>query len=135
MIASRLNVRLNKHELDDGNSRVRRVGEQIQRELAQLIQNGVKDPRVEWVTISAVKVTKDFSHATVYFTVIGNYEETVDADILEGLSRATGFLRRELGRRIKLRITPELHFKYDISTIRGDRLASLIVAAVESDKK
>ncbi len=135
MIASRLNVRLNKNELDDGNSRVRRVGEQIQRELAQLIQKEVKDPRVKWVTISAVKVTKDFSHATIYFTVIGNYEETVDAEIIEGLSRATGFLRRELGRRIKLRITPELHFKYDISTIRGDRLASLIVAAVESDKK
>lgn len=121
--------------LDDGNSRVRRVGEQIQREIAQLIQQEVKDPRVKWVTISIVKVTKDFSHATVYFTVIGNYEETVDPEILEGLDRATGFLRRELGRRIKLRITPALHFKYDISTIRGDRLASLIDAAVESDKK
>ena len=120
---------------DDGNSRIRRVGEQIQRVLAELLQHEVKDPRVKWVTISAVKVTKDFSHATVFFTVIGNYEETVDPEIIEGLDRTTGFLRRELGRQIKLRITPELHFKYDISTIRGDRLASLIDAAVASDKK
>jgi len=130
----RLNVRLDNNAFEGGSSRVRRVGEQIQRELAQLLQQEVKDPRVKWVTISAVKVTKDFSHATVFFTVIGNYEETVDPEIIEGLDRTTGYLRRELGRRIKLRITPELHFKYDISTIRGDKLASLIDAAVESDK-
>lgn len=120
---------------EDGNSRTRRVGEQIQRVLAELLQKDVKDPRVKWVTISAVKVTKDFSHATVFFTVIGNYEETVDPEILEGLERTTGFLRRELGRQIKLRITPELHFKYDVSTIRGDRLATMIDDAVASDKK
>jgi len=135
MTELRLNERLDNNALEDGNSRTRRVGEQIQRELAQLIQKDVKDPRVKWVTISAVKVTKDFSHATIFFTVIGNYEETVDQEILDGLSRITGFLRRELGSRIKLRITPELHFKYDVSTIRGDRLASLIDAAVASDKK
>jgi len=123
------------HTNEDVGSRTRRVGEQIQRELAQLLQQEVKDPRVKWVTISAVKVSKDFSHATVYFTVLGHYEESVDNEILVGLDRASGFLRRELGQRIKLRITPELHFKYDVSTIRGDRLASLIDAAIESDRK
>lgn len=120
---------------EDGNSRTRRVGEQIQRVLAELLQKEVKDPRVKWVTVSAVKVTKDFSHATVFFTVIGNYEETVDPEIVVGLESSAGFLRRELGRQIKLRITPELHFKYDVSTIRGDRLATLIDNAVASDKK
>ena len=116
-------------------SRSRRVGEQIQRELAQLIQMEVKDPRVKWVTVSAVKVTKDFSHATIFFTVLGDYNETVDNNVLAGLEKAGGFLRRELGRRIKMRIVPELHFKYDDSTVRGTQLTSLIDAAIESDKK
>jgi len=116
-------------------SRSRRVGEQVQRELAQLIQMEVKDPRVKWVTVSAVKVSRDFSHATAYFTVLGNYDETVDNDVLVGLEKASGFLRRELGKRIKIRIVPELHFKYDDSTVRGTQLTSLIDAAIESDKK
>ncbi len=116
-------------------SRTRRVGEQIQRELALLIQQEVKDPRVKWVTISAVKVTKDFSHANVFFTVLGDYNETVDKKVQAGLEKARGFLRRELGRRIKLRITPELHFKYDDSTVRGTELSSLIDAAIAADKK
>ena len=116
-------------------SRSRRVGEQIQRELAQLIQMEVKDPRVKWVTISAVKVSKDFSHALIYFTVLGDYNETVDKNVLAGLEKASGFLRRELGRRIKLRIIPELHFKYDDSTVRGTHLSSLIDAAIAADKK
>ena len=116
-------------------SRSRRVGEQIQRELAQLIQLEVKDPRVKWVTVSAVKVSKDFSHAVVFFTVLGDYNETVDKNVLSGLEKAGGFLRRELGRRIKLRIVPELHFKYDDSTVRGTQLTSLIDAAIASDKK
>ncbi len=116
-------------------SRSRRVGEQIQRELAQLIQMEVKDPRVKWVTVSAVKVSKDFSHALIYFTVLGDYNETVDKNVLAGLEKASGFLRRELGRRIKLRIIPELHFKYDDSTVRGTHLSSLIDAAIAADKK
>ncbi len=116
-------------------SRTRRVGEQIQRELALLIQQEVKDPRVKWVTVSAVKVTKDFSHANVFFTVLGDYNETVDKNVQAGLEKASGFLRRELGRRIKLRITPELHFKYDDSTVRGTELSSLIDAAIAADKK
>ena len=116
-------------------SRSRRVGEQIQRELAELLQHEVKDPRVKWVTISAVRVTKDFSHATVFFTVLGNYEETVDEEVTTGLEKASGFLRRELARRIKLRITPQLHFKYDASAIKGDKLTGLIDAAIASDNK
>lgn len=116
-------------------SRSRRVGEQIQRELAILLQQEVKDPRVKWVTVSAVKVSRDFSHATVYFTVIGNYTETVDDSVLQGLAKASGFLRRELGHRLKLRTIPQLHFRYDDTMIRGNRLASLIEEAVESDKK
>ncbi len=121
--------------MDRESSRSRRVGEQIQRELAQLIQFEVKDPRVEWVTISAVKVSRDFSHATVYYTVLGKTAEELDASVEAGLGKAAGFLRRELGHRMKLRTIPQLHFKYDDSTERGNRLAHLIDQAVAADKK
>jgi len=121
--------------MDEESNRTRRVGEQIKRELAQLFQSDVKDPRLKWVTISSVKVSKDFSHATVFFTIIGHFEETVDDIILQSLENTSRFLRKELGKRIKLRLTPELHFQYDESTIRGDRLATLIDTAIASDKR
>jgi len=121
--------------MEQESSRTRRVGEQIQRELAQLIQFEVKDPRVQWVTISSVKVTRDFSHATVYFTVLGKDADEVDASVEAGLFKAAGYLRKELGHRIKLRTIPQLHFKYDDSTERGNKLVHLIDQAVASDKK
>ena len=121
--------------MEHESSRTRRVGEQIQRELAQLIQLEVKDPRVKWVTISAVHVTRDFSHATVYFTVLGKNADEIDSSVEAGLYKAAGFLRRELGHRIKLRTIPQLHFKYDDSTERGNKLVNLIDQAIASDKK
>jgi len=106
-------------------SRSRRVGEQIRRILAQLLQDEVNDPRIGMVTLTAVQVSKDLSHAKVFFTVLDD-----DADAVkktrEGLMRASGFLRHELGRQIKLRLTPELHFEYDISVEHGRHLTSLI---------
>ncbi|GAB6039588.1 30S ribosome-binding factor RbfA [Endothiovibrio diazotrophicus] len=110
--------------------RSRRVGEQMQRELAELIRDEVKDPRVGMVTIAAVEVSKDLAHAKVWFTVLGA-EPTVTA---EGLNRASGFLRRELGRRMVLRSVPQLHFVYDDSVVRGNELASLIDRAVSADR-
>lgn len=121
--------------MEQESSRSRRVGEQIQRELAQLIQFEVKDPRVTWVTISAVKVTRDFSHATVYFTVLGKNADEIDPSVEAGLQKAAGFLRKELGHRIKIRTIPQLHFKYDDTTEKGNRLVHLINQAVASDKK
>ena len=113
-------------------SRSRRVGEQIQRELAQLVQRELKDPRLGMVTISAVEVTKDLSVAKVYFTVLNpghDVEET-----LKGLNHSIGFLRRELAHRMKLRVVPELRFQYDRSIEEGSRLSALIDAAVSQDK-
>ncbi len=112
-------------------SRTRRVAEQIQREMAQMIQMDIKDPRIGLVTISAVKLSRDMSHATIYFTVFDeqhSVEETLS--VLEG---ASGFLRRELAQRIKLRITPHLHFKYDESIAYGNELTALINKAVEME--
>lgn len=115
-------------------SRSRRVGEQIQRELAELVQRELKDPRLGMVTISAVEVSRDMSVAKVFFTVFG--DENHDAkSSLEALASASGFLRRELGHRMRLRSVPELRFHYDHSIEKGSRLSALINEAVASDKE
>ncbi len=114
-------------------SRSRRVGEQIQRELAELVQRELKDPRLGMITISAVEVSRDMSVAKVFFTVFGD-ENHDEKQSLEGLERASGFLRRELGHRMRLRSVPELRFQYDHSIEKGSRLSALINEAVASDK-
>ena len=114
-------------------SRARRVGEQIQQILAQLIQREVKDPRVGMVTLTDVKVSKDFDHAKVYISVLGDAEKI--ASTLKGLDHAAGFLRTELSHQLKLRSTPKLVFQYDASLEEGNRLSSLIDSAVAADKK
>jgi ribosome-binding factor A len=114
--------------------RSRRIADQIQRELADLIRVELKDPRVpELVTITGVEVSPDQSHAKVFFTVLGD-ERKVD-DATAGLKRAGGFLRTQLGHRMKLRVVPQLDFKYDTSVERGVRLSHLIDEAVATDQK
>lgn len=109
-------------------SRRDRVSEQVRRELAELIRLELKDPRVRLVTLTDVEVTADFAHAKVYYTTLG---QPADQEaVLQGLRRASGFLRRELGRRIKIHHLPELHFVYDHSVERGTQLSQLIDQAV-----
>ncbi|KTD52333.1 ribosome-binding factor A [Legionella quinlivanii] len=103
--------------------RVDRVAEMLQRELSQLIQQEVRDPRLpSFVTISAVKVSPDLSHAKVYFTVL-NHDVKMTAEILNA---ASSYLRTALARSVKLRIAPQLHFIYDESIEYGRRLSKLI---------
>ena len=111
-------------------SRTLRVAEQIQRDLAELLRLEVKDPRIGMVTLTDVEVTSDYAHAKVFFTTLGDAEQVAAAT--EGLNRAAGFLRHELGHRIKLRSIPQLHFIYDESVERGVRLSQLIDKAVNS---
>ena len=112
--------------------RTGRVAEQIQRELADLIQMEVKDPRVGLVTLTGVEVTQDYAHAKVYFTTMKSAEQAPKAQA--GLEHAAGFLRSQLAHRMKLRIMPQLHFIYDTSVEHGVRLSQLIDEAVASDK-
>jgi ribosome-binding factor A len=112
--------------------RTERVGDQIQRELADLIRLQVKDPRVGMVTLAGVEVSRDLAHAKVWFTVLGDAKQV--ADTTEGLQRAAGFLRRELGRRMRLRMVPHLHFQYDDTQERGARISALIDQAVAEDR-
>lgn len=113
-------------------ARQRRVADQIQRELAQIIRGELKDPRVGMITLTSVDVSPDLAHATVYFTSLADDAHRVE--VIVGLKRAAGFLRSELGHRIKVHNTPELHFVYDASVERGMRLSRLIDDAVASDK-
>ena len=106
-----------------GYARVDRVKEQIMRELAELVRTGLKDPRAGFITINDVEVTRDYSHATVYYTVLDDKAREVTAEALE---HAKGFLRSELSKRITVFRTPELHFEYDESVERGVTLSNLI---------
>ncbi len=101
-----------------------RAAELIRSRLTELLQTQVNDPRVRMVTITAVDVTPDASRAHIYFTVFGGPEERNDA--LEGLQSAAGFLRREVGQRIRLRNTPELVFHWDTSAERAERISDLL---------
>jgi len=117
-------------------SRTQRIGDQIQRELASLIQREIKDPRLGLITITGVEVSRDLSHAKVFITVMGkdDDQDTVKEN-LRILNEASGFLRMQLGKAMKLRTVPQLHFNYDASVRRGVELASLIERAVAEDRK
>jgi ribosome-binding factor A len=112
--------------------RTRRVGEQIQRELAELIRDEIKDPRIGMVSVTAVIVSRDLSHAKVYVSVLGNAEQT-DASV-SVLSNAAGFLRHKLGKILHIRVIPELRFYLDRSLEEGARMGALINKAIASDK-
>lgn len=116
-------------------SRTQRIGDQMQRELAQLIRREVKDPRVGLVTITAVDVTRDLGHAKVYITVMGDDGGDQVKQSIKVLNAAGSFLRTQLGREMKLRSVPQLHFHYDESVARGAHLSALIERAVAEDSQ
>jgi ribosome-binding factor A len=110
-----------------GQGRPQRLGDLIQREVAELIRLEVRDPRVGMITITSVDVSPDMSHAKIFFTVL---DKDKLPDTLQGLARSAGFLRSQLAKRIKMYTTPELRFAYDESVERGDQLSRLIDKAV-----
>ncbi|MBT9591730.1 MAG: 30S ribosome-binding factor RbfA [Thiobacillus sp.] len=113
--------------------RARRVADQIQRELPELIRQEVKDPRVGMLTITEVEVNRDMEFAKVFFTTLGGQAE--HEACLEGLKRASGFLRTQLSHRMQLRVVPKLSFVYDHSVERGIQLSQLIESAIAEDAK
>lgn len=108
-----------------GTGRGVRVAEQLHHELAELVRAELKDPRVGMVTLTGVDLTPDYAVATVWFTVLPDDEQTV-AQTLEGLRRGAGFLRSQIGRRVRIHTTPELRFEHDRSTARGMQMSKLI---------
>ena len=110
--------------------RGRRIADQIQRELSEIIRMDLKDPRVGLITITDVEVTQDNEHAKVFFTALG---EPVQQEAAErALNHASGFLRSALAKVMKLRTVPQLRFNYDVSVERGVRLSNLIDVAIAS---
>jgi ribosome-binding factor A len=107
-----------------------RIADQIQRELAEVVRLELRDPRVGMITLTGVELSRDQSHAKVFFTILGAASDAEDAR--EGLQRAAGFLRTSLSRRLTTRKVPELHFEYDESVERGVRLSKLIDDAVNA---
>ncbi|SOC35615.1 30S ribosome-binding factor RbfA [Ureibacillus acetophenoni] len=104
--------------------RSNRIGEQIQKELGEIITRKIKDPRVGFVTVTDVRVTGDLQQATVYITALGNEKERQES--LAALVKATGFIRSEIGQRIRLRRTPEITFEFDASVEYGNKIEELL---------
>jgi ribosome-binding factor A len=125
------------HGAGHGYARSDRIAEQIRRELADLLRFHLKDlriaPKLTLVTLTAVEITADYAHAKVFYTALA--EPSARQQIDEGLKHSATFLRRELGRRIRIHHVPELHFVFDSSVQEGARLSKLIDEAVESDQK
>jgi len=106
-----------------------RVGDEIQRVVADLIQNQIKDPRLPpMVSVVEVRASRDLSHAHIYVSVLGTEQQKKDC--AAALRSASGFIRRELTARIRLRVAPELHFIVDESIERGIRMGRLIDEAM-----
>lgn len=104
--------------------RSNRVAEQMKKELGEIIGQKVKDPRIGFVTVTDVDVTGDLQQATIFISVLGS--DSQKEDTLKGLTKAKGFIRTEIGQRIKLRKTPEIDFEFDESVAYGNRIESLL---------
>lgn len=115
-------------------SRIDRIGDQMQRELAQLIQREIKDPRVGMITVNAVKVSRDLGYADIYVSLLTTEELGAESpevkESLAVLNKASGFLRGQVGRAMKLRVVPLLRFHFDELQGYSRRLDGLIRKAV-----
>jgi len=113
--------------------RTDRIGELMRREVSDLLLRGLKDARVRagMVSVTGVEVTKDLRLATIYVSIYG--DEAAQAETMIGLNSAQGFIRGELGRRIRLRHTPEITFEHDRSLERGDKIMALLLQLKKPD--
>lgn len=112
--------------------RSEKVAEAIHEEISRLLVKGVKDPRVGFVTVTGVKVTDDLHLATVYFSSIGSEAERKDAEA--GLNSARGYLRREVGKVLRMRYIPDILFKYDESIVYGSHIESILKQIHDTDE-
>jgi len=117
-------------------SRTRRVGQQIQREIALILQREVKDPRIGMVTVSDVDVSRDLNYAKIYVTFLQleNDAERIKEG-LKALTEAAGYIRSLLGSAMRLRVVPELRFFYDQTLVEGMRLSNLVTNTIREDKR
>lgn len=112
--------------------RVGRIGEQIKKEISHLIQSELKDPRLGFITVTGVKVSGDLSQAVIYVSIMGSEDDTKET--LHALEKAKGFLRTEIGKRVRLRHTPELIFKLDESIAYGSKIEKLLQEITKTEE-
>jgi len=112
--------------------RANRVGEQMKKELSDIIGRKIKDPRIGFVTVTDVQVTGDLQQAKVFISVLGDEEQKENT--LKGLAKAKGFIRTEIGHRIRLRKTPEIIFEWDESIDYGNKIETLLHQLHADDK-
>ena len=118
------------------------MAEQLRRELADIVRDEIKDPRLGFVSFTEVRMSRDLSHAVIYCSVFNTGQDGTELDSakqrnesIEVLNRAVGFIRKEIARRIRARIVPTLKFALDDSVIRGAAMDDLISEAIKNDKK
>lgn len=114
-------------------SRAKRVADQIQREIASLLQHDFKDPRVGFVTVSGVDLSGDLMYAKVFVTFL-NFDKEKITEAVNVLNSASGFFRSMIGSRMKLRVVPNVSFYYDETLVRGMELSTLITKSLNHDK-
>ena len=115
-------------------NRAARVGDEMQKVISQLLLTEVKDPRIPMMTsVMEVRMSSDLTHATVFLSVYGSQQEK--RECMEAVNRASGFIRSQIAKRIKLRVAPELHFKLDESIEKGMDLMNLIDRTIKEDQE
>ena len=115
-------------------SRADRVAQELQKEVAIILQREVKDPRIGMVTVSEVEVTKDLSYAKVFVTFLFDHDDAAIEQGMKALEKASPYIRTLLGKAMRLRIVPELRFMYDRSLVEGMRMSNLVTDVIRQDQ-
>ncbi len=116
-------------------SRADRVAQELQKEIAIILQREVKDPRIGMVTVSDVEISRDLAYAKVFVTFLFDSDESAVERGLEGLNKASGYIRTLVGKAMRLRIVPELRFVYDQSLVEGMRMSNLVTNVIRQDQE
>ncbi|QLB12982.1 ribosome-binding factor A [Bisgaardia hudsonensis] len=111
-----------------------RVAQELQKEVAIILQREVKDPRIGMVTVSDVEVSRDLSYAKIFVTFLFDDDQTAIENGIKGLEKASPYIRTLLAKAMRLRIVPELRFIYDYSLVEGMRMSNLVTDIVRKDK-
>ncbi|MCK3657521.1 ribosome-binding factor A [Pasteurellaceae bacterium Pebbles2] len=112
-----------------------RVAQELQKEVAVILQREVKDPRVGMVTVSDVEVSKDLAYAKIFVTFLFNHDEEAIEQGMKGLEKAAPYIRSLVGKAMRLRIVPELRFVYDQSLVEGMRMSNLVTDVIRKDQQ
>ena len=114
--------------------KLERIENQIRKEVSQILQNDVKNPKYGFVTVTDVEVTSDYSFATIYVSFL-NTKDIIATDRLDELNRVKGFVRSQLAKRLTIRKTPELIFKIDDSIDQGNRIEKILAKLNETENE